>query len=188
MKHEAAKAIFAFLFGLVVLFATISSLEKVANAHPADKATVKNVGINKASDMDETIIRSLMQAWLKAYNSKDIDALFRLYSPRIYYANNGNKLQTSVDAIKDNYQRQFIAAPDTRIEFLEELVSINGDIGYITGKYQVVVPQSDDETKYFYGRVLLIFERNANHSDGVDGWQLVVDFDNQGQDITKQDF
>ncbi len=188
MKYAAVKAIFAFLFGLVALFAAIFSSEKAVNAYPADKTTINNVDINKASDMDETIIRSLMQAWLKAYNSKDIDVLFKLYSPQIYYANNGSKLQTSVDAIKDNYQRQFIAGPDTRIDFQEELVSINGDIGYIAGKYQVMVPQKGDETKYFHGRVLLIFERDTNRSNGIDGWQLMVDFDNQGQGITTQDF
>jgi ketosteroid isomerase-like protein len=182
-KAVTGKAIFTRLFGLLAIFFISLQIQNGLKAGPVVKMETV-----EASTMDKDIIRGLMDAWLKAYNSKNIDALMSLYSSQIYYANNGSNLTRRLEGIEENYKRQFKASPCTRIEFKEELVTVSGDTGYIAGKYQVAVPQSGAATNYFHGRVLLIFQRSTNHSDGIDGWQLIVDFDNQGQDVSKQDF
>jgi ketosteroid isomerase-like protein len=184
---------------LLIGFMVFSAFTMLGGGIHADTALISVVGPNHTGTSaypetkenhvhDQNTIRGLMDHWLKAYNRKDIDNLKRLYSDRIYYANNGNSLALDKDAITRNYAQQFVASPKTRIEFAEELVSVTQDMGYIAGKYKVIVPQENKEAAHFFGRVLLIFERSSNHEKGVDGWELVVDFDNQGSDITIQDF
>ena len=135
-----------------------------------------------AQALDEDVIRGRMQAWLNAFNEKDADKLAVLYSDRIYYANNGNKLALNTAAIIENYRAQFVAAPGVRIDFVEELVAAGPRFGHIAGKYRVNIPQDDGAVQQAFGRVLLIFER-------IDGrWLLVVDFDNQGSDLNAQSF
>lgn len=135
-----------------------------------------------AAAVDEDAIRGRMQAWLEAFNSKDADALARLYSDKIYYANNGNTLALNTAAIIENYRAQFLASPDVTIDFAEELVAAGPRFGHIAGKYRVNIPQKDDTVAHAFGRVLLIFEK----TDGE--WLLVVDFDNQGSDLNAQTF
>ncbi|UTW54088.1 nuclear transport factor 2 family protein [Kordiimonas sp. SCSIO 12610] len=169
---------------LLVGFFAMISLSITKHVHAEEGAeTVQTSSVNNTDT-----IRNLMNAWLTAYNSKDIDALMRLYSDKIYYANNGSNLQRNKSSIGENYQQQFSAAPNTRIDFKEELVSVNSGVGYIAGKYKVIIPADDAATRYFFGRVLLIFEQNPNHSVGMDGWELVVDFDNQGADVSLDKF
>ena len=130
----------------------------------------------------EIAVRGMMHQWLAAYNSKDIDALMLLYSDNIYYANNGNSLTQSKEAIRRNYEPQFKAAPNVTIDFTEELIKASATLAHIAGKYRVNIPHADSTLTHAYGRVLLIFEKQ----DGQ--WKLIVDFDNTANDITAADF
>jgi uncharacterized protein (TIGR02246 family) len=136
----------------------------------------------KANTSEETIIRGIMRQWLVAYNSKDIDALMSLYSDTIYYANKGNSLIQSKEAIRRNYEPQFKAAPNVTIDFTEETVKAGTTLAHIAGKYRVNIPQADSKVTHAYGRVLLIFEKEDGH------WKLIVDFDNTANDITAVNF
>lgn len=141
-------------------------------------------GVNvmaKANDADDRT-RALMQNWLDAFNNKDIDALMSIYSNKIYYANNGNSLERSVQSIRENYAAGFKAAPEVTIDFSEELVSTGEKLAHIAGKYRVNIPAADGSTQHRYGRVLLIFEKQG------DAWKMVVDFDNQGSDLSAATF
>ncbi|MCK0070821.1 YybH family protein [Kordiimonas laminariae] len=131
---------------------------------------------------DKDIIRGKMQAWLDAYNTKDISALMALYGDRIYYANNGSDLVTSIEQIRANYGAQFKAGGGATVEFSEELVTVGEKLAHIAGKYRVNIPQGDGKAQSFYGRVLLIFEKQT------DEWKLVVDFDNQGKNLSAENF
>ena len=131
---------------------------------------------------DDDAIRDRMQAWLSAFNAKDADQLAALYSDKVYYANNGNKLALNASDIIENYRAQFTVAPDVTIDFREELVAAGPRFGHIAGRYRVNIPQQDGSTQRAFGRVLLIFERTNNK------WLLVVDFDNQGSDLNAQSF
>ncbi len=135
-----------------------------------------------AASVDEDVIRGRMQTWLEAFNSKDADRLATLYSDKIYYANNGNKLALNVSAIIENYRAQFSASPEVTIDFAEELVAAGPRFGHIAGKYRVNIPQKDNTIAHAFGRVLLIFEKTDSK------WLLVVDFDNQGSDLNTQSF
>lgn len=130
----------------------------------------------------EAVVRGLMQQWISAYNNKDIDGLMALYSDDIYYANNGNSLTQSKEAIRSNYAPQFKSAPGVTIDFTEETTVAGPSLGHIAGKYRINIPQADGSVAHAYGRVLLIF-RNEN-----DQWKLIVDFDNNGTDISATDF
>lgn len=135
-----------------------------------------------STGVNETAIRGLMQQWLTAYNSKDIDGLMALYSDDIYYANNGNSLTRSKEAIRRNYAPQFKNAPTVTIDFIEEITNASPSLGHIAGKYRVNIPQADGTTAHAYGRVLLIFRKEN------DQWKLIVDFDNSGPDIAATNF
>lgn len=131
---------------------------------------------------EEDAIRGKMQAWLDAFNTKDAERLAALYSDQIYYANNGNKLVRDTKSIIDNYRTQFASAPKVTIDFSEELVAAGPRFAHISGKYRVNVPNETGGIQNAYGRVLLIFEKIESD------WLLVVDFDNQGSDLSAQTF
>jgi len=131
---------------------------------------------------EQSAIRGLMQQWLTAYNSKDIDSLLSLYSDKIYFANNGNSVKKGIAAIRQNFAAQFKASPKTTIDFVEEIVTVGEALAHIAGKYRVNIPQADGNTAHAYGRVLLIFEKEKAQ------WKLVVDFDNTATDIAAADF
>ena len=131
---------------------------------------------------EEDAIRRKMQEWLNAFNTKDAGRLTALYSDQIYYANNGNRLVRDTKTIIDNYRTQFASAPGVTIDFSEELVAAGPRFAHISGKYRVNVPSETGGIQHAYGRVLLIFEKLG------DDWLLVVDFDNQGSDLSAQTF
>lgn len=130
----------------------------------------------------EDSIRGLMNSWLAAYNAKDIEALMSLYSEKIYYANNGNKLVRDTQTIRQNYTTQFKSGINTTIDFSEELITTGKTLAHIAGKYRVNIPQADGGQQHAYGRVLLIFEKQNTQ------WKLIVDFDNTGTDIATGSF
>ncbi len=131
---------------------------------------------------DEDAIRAKMQTWVTAFNNKDADAMRSVYSDNIYYANNGSSLARNLDSIIATYRTQFAVAPLVTIDFSEELLDTGSRFGHIAGKYRITVPNADGEAKQFFGRVLLIFEKQ----DG--DWKMVVDFDNQGSDLSDATF
>lgn len=143
---------------------------------------VMGASVISAANDNDAEIRALMQGWLNAFNSKDIDALISIYSDKIYYANNGNALARSVTDIRNNYAASFKAAPNVTIDFSEELVNTGEKLAHIAGKYRVNIPAEDGTIQHLYGRVLLIFEKQ-NHE-----WKMVVDFDNQGSDLSDATF
>ena len=136
----------------------------------------------KANDTNDNTVRALMQVWVDAFNTKDIEALMSIYSDEIYYANNGSPLERSIESIRENYAAGFKAAPNVTIDFREELVNTGETLAHIAGKYRVNIPAADGSTQHRYGRVLLIFEKQ----DGA--WKMVVDFDNQGSDLSDATF
>ena len=131
---------------------------------------------------DEDAIRAKMQIWITAFNNKDADGMKPVYSDNIYYANNGSPLARNLDSIIATYRTQFAVAPLVTIDFSEELVATGPRFGHIAGKYRITVPNAEGQTKQFFGRVLLIFEKQ----DG--DWKMVVDFDNQGSDLSATAF
>ena len=135
-----------------------------------------------ASASVEDAIRGKMQEWLDAFNTKDAERLAALYSDQIYYANNGNKLVRDTKSIIDNYRAQFVNTPNVTIDFSEELVAAGPRFAHISGKYRVNMPNQTGGVHHAYGRVLLIFEKLKGD------WLLVVDFDNQGSDLSAQTF
>ncbi len=135
-----------------------------------------------AEAAEQTAIRGLMQQWLRAYNAKDIDGLLSLYSDKIYFANNGNRIKQGPAAVRQHFSPQFTANTETTINFSEEIVAVSETLAHIGGKYRVNIPQADGDTAYAYGRVLLIFEKED------DQWKLIVDFDNTASDISAGDF
>lgn len=128
------------------------------------------------------VVRVLMQRWLDAFNSKDIDALMALYSEKIYYANNGNSLERNLDTMRASYMAGFKAAPYVTINFSEELINTGETLAHIAGKYRINIPASDGSVNHVYGRVLLIFEKEG------DDWKMIVDFDNKATDISPDIF
>ena len=134
------------------------------------------------SASEEDAIRGKMQAWLNAFNTKDAGKLAALYSDKVYYANNGNRLVRDTKSIIDNYRTQFASAPNVTIDFSEELVAAGPRFAHISGKYRVNAPNETGGVHHAYGRVLLIFEKLKGE------WLLVVDFDNQGSDLSAQTF
>ncbi len=126
----------------------------------------------------EQSIREALDLWLKAFNSKDIEALSSYYDPEAVYANDGAPLMQGLGQIRPWFEQAFQMMKGTLL-FQEEAVLTSVDMGVVVGQFCFRTEGEEDET----GRVCVVFRRAA---DGR--WLLVYDMDNRPPDVVGENF
>ena len=136
--------------------------------------------MNSNAEIDK--VRNNLKSWMRAFNAKDLDALFALYDPESLYANAGAPLMQGVTAIKPWYAQAFAAVQGTLL-FKEEYGTQSGDLALLVGKYYFQPPAGEDSPENTTGRVALVYRR------ALDGrWLLLFDMDNTPPDTKPADF
>lgn len=126
-------------------------------------------------------IRAALDAWLTAFNTKDVENFFSLYDPDAVYANAGAPLVVGLDNIKSSFADQ-LADPTGRISFREETLLTTDDMGLISGTYHFSTAQEDGSiVDGPSGRVALLYRRS---DDGR--WLLTFDIDNAPPDAASK--
>lgn len=126
-------------------------------------------------------VRAVMETWLGAFNSRNLDDLISVYDAHSVYANAQSPLMRGHEEIQPWFNAAF-AAVDGRMQFREEGHLINGGMAVLYGKYflenETSRPVSGDA-----GRVALVFQKDP----GGD-WKVVFDMDNTPPDALPSDF
>lgn len=147
---------------------------------PHAAATRHTSEIDISTDLD--LVRESLNAWLAAFNAKDIDALMALYDAESSYANANAPLLTDLETIRARYGEGFNVLTGT-LRFKEEKAFATGGMGLIVGKYFFEPPAGEPVTGGSTGRVALVFRKDANGA-----WKLFFDMDNTPPDVTPADF
>ncbi|MEM8977112.1 MAG: nuclear transport factor 2 family protein [Pseudomonadota bacterium] len=125
-------------------------------------------------------VRAKLDAWLAAFNAKDVDELIALYDPESVYANAAAPLLRGVDQIKPWFQNAFPNINGT-LRYKEETAFLEGTMALLSGIYYfeppagVTLTEGDNLT----GRVLVAFRRNP-----AGEWKLLFDIDNTPPDVS----
>lgn len=136
-------------------------------------------------DQDELAkVRGNLEDWLKAFNAKDIEALFTLYDPDSIYANAGSALMRGIEQIKPWYVEALSNTQGTLL-YKEESALQDGNLAMLLGAYYFQPPDKvrPPVDAHLTGRVVLIYRRNQNGE-----WKLLFDMDNAPPDITPASF
>jgi ketosteroid isomerase-like protein len=123
-----------------------------------------------------------LDAWLSAFNTKNIESLCSLYDPQSLYANAAAPLAHGIEQIKPWYSDAFAMVNGTLL-FKEEALFQESTMALLVGKYYFKAPAGNDESCGDTGRVALVYRLSE---DGR--WLLLFDMDNTPPDITAQDF
>ena len=135
--------------------------------------------INDLQDIKDTL-----NAWLKAFNEKDINTLFSLYDLDSIFSNAEVPLIKDVDQIKAWYKVAFEQAEGILL-YKEEGAFFEGNIAFLVGAYyfQPLEDIASTEKSNSSGRASLVFRRNG---EGM--WKLVFDMDNTLPNVIPTDF
>ncbi|KIC48668.1 nuclear transport factor 2 family protein [Tateyamaria sp. ANG-S1] len=123
--------------------------------------------------------RATLTAWLAAFNGKDLDALFALYTQDSVYANAKAPLKLGLDAVKPWYAGS-IPNLKGRLLHKEEAAWQSGNLAGILGSYYFEPPTAEAGTgkEGSTGRVFLLFRKE----DGA--WRMAFDMDNTPEDVS----
>ena len=125
-------------------------------------------------------VRQNLEAWLAAFNAKDIDALFSLYDSESVYANAGAPLMRGVAEIRPWYEAAFESVAGT-LHHREETAFVEGNMALLSGVYYFEPPAgtTPPENASLTGRVLLAYRRDVSGQ-----WKLLFDMDNTPPDVS----
>ncbi|MGD1857655.1 MAG: YybH family protein [Leptolyngbyaceae cyanobacterium] len=127
-------------------------------------------------------VRENLDAWLKAFNQRDVEALLKLYDSESLYANAGAAMMQGIEEIKPWYEGVF-ANIEGKLLFKEEHAFQDGRLALLVGKYFFQSPVGQAPSNNAAGRVALVYRRA---DDGR--WRLLFDMDNAPPDCTPADF
>lgn len=125
-------------------------------------------------------VRDSLDAWLAAFNAKDVDKLIALYDPDCVYANAAAPLLRGADQIEPWFEQAFPNIKGT-LRYQEETAFVEGTMALLSGVYYFeppagVTPSEDDNLT---GRVLVAFRCNS-----AGEWKLIFDMDNMPPDVS----
>ena len=133
--------------------------------------------IDDPAEMDAA--RATLTKWLAAFNGKDLDMLFSLYTQDSVYANAKAPLKMGLEAVKPWYAGS-IPNLKGRLLHKEEAAWQSGDLAGILGAYYFDPPKNEaaEGKEGSTGRVFLLFRKEA---DGA--WRMAFDMDNTPEDV-----
>lgn len=127
-------------------------------------------------------VRENLDAWMNAFNERDIETLFTLYDPESLYANAGAAMMQGIAEIKPWYEGMF-ASIGGLLLFKEEHAFQDGGLALLVGKYFFQPPAGQPSSDNAAGRVALVYRKAE---DGR--WLLLFDMDNTPPDCSPADF
>ena len=125
-------------------------------------------------------VRAELDAWLAAFNAKDVDTLITYYDPESVYANAAAPLLRGVEQIEPWFKQAFPNIKGT-LHYKEETAFLEGTMALLSGIYYFEPPAGVTPTEgdNLTGRVLVAFRRNA-----AGEWKLLFDIDNAPPDVS----
>jgi uncharacterized protein (TIGR02246 family) len=120
--------------------------------------------------------------WAALYEAGQIDEMRRLYEPDAWLMTHGAPAAKGVDAILAYLKRNKASGTKASFDFTPELITIDGNRGYLISKYWMTLTRANGEKVEAAGRSFLVFKRGR---DGV--WRLWRDMDNQAPDVRIED-
>jgi ketosteroid isomerase-like protein len=120
---------------------------------------------------DEAAIRKTDADWVKAAQSKQVDAWVAFYSDDAVALPPNEKLANSKDSIRKAVS-ELLALPGLAIKWQQTKVEVarSGDIAYAYGTYELTMNDSKGKPVTDQGKILEIWKKQA---DG--GWKCIVD-------------
>ncbi|MEJ6393116.1 nuclear transport factor 2 family protein [Gymnodinialimonas sp. 2305UL16-5] len=123
--------------------------------------------------------RATLKAWLEAFNGKDLDGLFDLYTEDSVYANAKAPLKLGLEQVKPWYAGS-IPNLKGRLLHKEEAAWQSGNLAGILGCYYFEPPADEAATgkEGSTGRIFLLFRKEG------DAWRMAFDMDNAPEDVS----
>jgi ketosteroid isomerase-like protein len=106
----------------------------------------------------------------------------RLYEPDAWLMTQGAPAAKGVEAILAYLKRNKASGTKASFDFTPELITIDGNRGYLISKYWMTLTRANGEKAEAAGRSFLVFKRGG---DGA--WRLWRDMDNQAPDVRMED-
>jgi ketosteroid isomerase-like protein len=156
LRGEAATTMVAKLVGLSAVLPLLSC----TSATPPDTRTA-----------DEAAIRKLDTDWVKAAQSKQVDAWVAFYSDDAVVLPPNDRVATSKDSIRKSVG-ELLGLPGLAITWQPSKVEVarSGDLGYLYGAYVLSWNESDGKRTTDLGKNVEIWKKQP---DG--GWKCIVD-------------
>jgi uncharacterized protein (TIGR02246 family) len=117
----------------------------------------------------ETAVRKVMQDWVFACNSKQLDDLVSSYSTDALVLRPNHPAVRGTPAIREF----FFAALDSGVGDVEIdpiRLDVTGDVGYEAGRYKMLVPVAVSKRREERGKYLTLLARQPNGE-----WRIVSD-------------
>ncbi len=120
---------------------------------------------------DQAAIRKLDAAWVKAAQSKRVDAWMAFYSGNAVVLPPNDKLATTRDAIR-KLVGELLGPPGLAITWQPAKIEVarSGDLAYLYGTYEYSFNESVDRRTTDVGKILEIWKKQADGS-----WRCIVD-------------
>ncbi|MFT4581509.1 MAG: ketosteroid isomerase-like protein [Gammaproteobacteria bacterium] len=115
-----------------ILFAVCTTLDGLRNMTTHDHNATRSP-------------RENLDAWLSAFNTKNIESLCSLYDPQSLYANAAAPLAHGIEQIKPWYSNAFAMVNGTLL-FKEEALFQESTMALLVGKYYFKAPAGNDES------------------------------------------
>ena len=163
-------------FAVIAMAVLVSACEARGQNAPV---TVSSQPSEAATNLAQ--IRANLDAWLAAFNAKDVDALMALYDEDSSYAGASGPYISGLENIRERYAAGFDFIDGTLL-FQEEKAIAGEDMGLLVGKYYFQ-PPTTSLTAGPTGRVALVYRKQADGS-----WKLLFDMDNVPPDVSPDDF
>lgn len=131
-----------------------------------------------ADAADEQAVLAAADAWVEAYEARDLERLMTLYTDDAFIALHGQPSFAGKPAIRDYFERAFArAAGDFDIEVEE--VAVHGDLAHVISKYWLeIIPHGTDRRFRDAGRSLILYRRGP-----AGDWLLYRDIDQATPDV-----
>ena len=124
---------------VLLLLSVVCLAAACSGAKPGDEFTMK----------DQTVIRERSEAFVKAFNAKDVDQILGIYAENSTFMPPNEPVIRGKDALRTFYGDMLKAgASDLRLNVTE--VSGNGPLAYQTGTYDLNRGTVRDRGKYLF--------------------------------------
>lgn len=85
-----------------------------------------------------TDARAAVQAWIDAFNRRELDTLCALYAPgAVLWGTLATELITEPVALRGYFERALGPALDTRVDLLDAHAQANGAMAIVSGRYRL---------------------------------------------------
>ena len=123
---------------VLLLLSVVCLATACGGARPGDEFTMK----------DQAVIRERTEAFVKAFNAKDVDQILGIYAENSVFMPPNEPIIRGKDALRTFYTDLLKGATDLRLNVAE--VSGHGPLAYQTGTYELNRGTVRDRGKYLF--------------------------------------